>query len=314
MKRTLKWAGLSLLAILIVGIVAGWTPDTDPAAMRAKYANAASQLINLGSGLNVHVRDEGSRSAPTILLLHGSNDSLQTWDPWVEKLKGKFRVIRVDLPGHGLTGPNPTGDYSNAAFAGVVDSVANRLGADHFTLVGHSMGGGVALTYALSHQDRVERLVLIDAAGGPVSKDTSLPIAFTIAKIPVLSSLMNVITPRSFVEQSVRQSMANQNVIDDKMVDRYWDLFLYPGNREATTTRFQAAPTLFKPTDLQQLRLPTLILWGNQDQIFPKPTGEWFAANIPSAKLVTYDGVGHLPMQETAERSVQDVIDWMGVK
>jgi pimeloyl-ACP methyl ester carboxylesterase len=314
MKRVLKWTALILLAVLIGGLVAGWTPDTDPAAMRAKYANVASQFVDVGGGLRVHVRDEGNRNAPAIVLLHGSNDSVQTWDPWVTKLQGSFRVIRMDLPGHGLTGPHPKGDYSNAAFAGVVDTVTSKLGAGHFTLVGHSMGGGIAVSYALAHPDKLDRLILVDAAGGPVSKDVSLPIAFQVAKMPILSSLMNVITPRGFVEQSVHQSMAQQSVINDKMIDRYWELLRYPGNREATGARFRAAPELFSSAQIHALQLPTLILWGENDTIFPLATGQWFAANMQQAKLITYKGVGHLPMQEIADRSVQDLLDWLGAK
>jgi pimeloyl-ACP methyl ester carboxylesterase len=314
MKRVLKWTGFILLTVLIGGLIAGWTPDTDPAAMRTKYANVASQFIDVGDGLRVHVRDEGNRNAPAIVLLHGSNDSLQTWDTWVTKLQGSFRVIRMDLPGHGLTGPHPKGDYSNAAFAGVVDTVTSKLGAGHFTLVGQSMGGGIAVSYAMAHPDKLDRLVLIDAAGGPVSKDVSLPIAFQIAKMPVLSGLMNVITPRSFVAQSVRQSMAQQSVINDKMIDRYWELLRYPGNREATGARFRATPLLFSAAQVHTLQMPTLIMWGESDTIFPLPTGHWFADNMPTSKLITYKGVGHLPMQEASDRSIQDLLEWSGEK
>jgi pimeloyl-ACP methyl ester carboxylesterase len=314
MKRVLKRTGLILLAVLIFGLAAGWTPDTDPTAMQTKYANSSSQFVEVGDGLRVHVRDEGDRNAPAIVLLHGSNDSLQTWDPWVAKLQGSFRVIRMDLPGHGLTGPHPKGYYSNAAFAGVVDTVTSKLGAGHFTLVGHSMGGGIAVSYALAHPDKLDRLVLIDAAGGPVSKDVSLPIAFQIAKMPILSTLMNVITPRSFVEKSVRQSMVEQSVIDDKMIDRYWELLRYPGNREATGARFRATPLLFSSAQIHMLKMPTLIMWGEDDTIFPLATGSWFAANMPSSKLITYKGAGHLPMQEAADRSVQDFLLWSGTK
>jgi pimeloyl-ACP methyl ester carboxylesterase len=312
MKRVLKWTGFILLAVVMGGLVAGWTPDTDPIAMRAKYANTASQFVDVGDGLRVHVRDEGDRNSPVIVFLHGSNDSLQTWDPWVAKLKGKFRTIRLDLPGHGLTGPHPKADYSNAAFAAVVDAVTSKLGAERFTLVGHSMGGGIAVSYALKHPSKLDRLVLIAAAGGPVSKDVSLPIAFQVAKMPILSNLMNVITPRGFVEQSVRQSMAQQNVITDHMIDRYWELLRYPGNREATGARFRAAPLLFSSAQLQTLQMPTMIMWGAKDTIFPLPTSQWFETNIPDAKLMTYKDVGHLPMQEAADRSVQNFLLWSG--
>lgn len=314
MKKFLKWTGIAVLVALIGGIVIGWTPDTDPVVMKAKYANAASQFVDIGDGLIVHVRDEGDRDRPAIVLLHGSNDSLQTWDPWTEALKKKFRVVRLDFPGHGLTGANPKGDYSNHAFGNIVDAVTHKLGCDRFTLVGHSMGGGVAISYALAHPEKVSDLVLVDTAGGPEAPSAKLPIGFRIAQTPVLSTLMNVITPRSFIEESVRQSMENQKIITDQMIDRYWELLRFPGNREATGQRFRKRPVAFAAAELHQLTMPTLILWGQADKGDPIATGHWFEANIPHAKLIAYPGVGHLPMQEASDRSMLDLVTWLGTK
>jgi pimeloyl-ACP methyl ester carboxylesterase len=108
--------------------------------------------------------------------------------------------------------------------------------------------------------------------------------------------------------------MANQSVIDDKMIDRYWELLRYPGNREATGARFRAEPALFSPAMIRTLHMPTLIMWGADDTMFPLATGQWFAGNISGAKLLTYKGAGHLPMQEVADRSVQDFLEWTGSK
>jgi pimeloyl-ACP methyl ester carboxylesterase len=314
MKRFFKWAGVALLIALIGGLVIGWTPDTDPKVMKAKYANAASQFVNIREGLAVHVRDEGNRDSPAIVLIHGSNDSLQAWDPWTEMLKSKFRVIRLDLPGHGLTGPDPKGDYSNQAFSDVIEAVTHKLGCDRFTLVGHSMGGGVAISYALAHQARVSSLVLIDTAGGPSGSAAKLPIAFRIAQTPVLSTLMNIITPRSFIEKSVHQSVEKQKIVTDQMIDRYWELLRFPGNRKATELRFRAKAKSFRIAELHQLAMPTLILWGLADKGNPVATGHWFETNIPNAKLIAYPGVGHLPMQEASDRSEQDLVRWLETK
>lgn len=312
MKSIFKWAGI-LFLVLIGGLLAvAWTPDTKVSDMKAKYANSASQFIDVGDGFAVHVRDEGVRGAPTFVLLHGSNDSLQTWDPWVEALKSKYRVIRLDLPGHGLTGAERSGDYSRERSAAVVDALVAKLGADKFVLVGHSMGGGIALSYALAHRDKLNGLVLIDTAGGPPPVNASVPVGFKIARTPVLSQLMNVVTPRSMIESSLHQSVAKQEIVTDAMIDRYWELLRYPGNRAATSARFRTAPVPFKTQDLATLKLPILIMWGNQDGVIPIGSRDWFASAMIDEQLLTYEGVGHMPMQEVPSRSVQDLMTWVG--
>ena len=144
MLRILKWA-TALVLVAIVGLgIAFWTPDTDAAAMRAKYGGAPSQFVDLGGGLTVHLRDEGPRDAPVIVLLHGSNADLHTWDEWTKRLIPQYRVIRFDQIGHGLTGPNPARRYDMNAFTDTVDRVTTKLGVQRFVLGGNSMGGGIA--------------------------------------------------------------------------------------------------------------------------------------------------------------------------
>ncbi|MAS85697.1 MAG: alpha/beta hydrolase, partial [Erythrobacteraceae bacterium] len=98
---------LLILALLVTAFLIFRTPDTDPAEMRAKYGGEPSQFVEIGDGVTVHLRDEGPKDAPAIILLHGSNADLHTWQPWVDALKARYRVIRFDQVGHGLTGPDP---------------------------------------------------------------------------------------------------------------------------------------------------------------------------------------------------------------
>ena len=168
----MKWLRRVLfivLAVLVGGYLLLRTPDTDPAAMKAKYGGAPSQFLAMGNGLNVHVRDEGPRDAPVIVLLHGSNADLHTWDPWAAQLSKTYRIIRFDQPGHGLTGPAPDGVYSPARIVDVIEQVTTQLGVTRFALAGNSMGGGNALSYALAHPEKLTALVLIDSAGAPLS-------------------------------------------------------------------------------------------------------------------------------------------------
>lgn len=308
MVRILKYA-LALLLIAVIALFAwGYAPDTDAAAMKAKYANPASRFVAVGGGLVMHVRDEGKPDGPVLVLLHGSNASLHTWEPWVARLKDKYRIITLDQIGHGLTGPNPTGKYDADAFVGTLDALLVRLGVNHFALAGNSMGGFVAWEYTLAHPDKVTRLVLIDAAGPPEDPHKRLPIGFRIAQTPVLNKLALLITPRSLFDKSLHDTVSNQAIVTEAMIDRYWELNRYPGNREATLQRFAAYRTRERDTGrLGEIRVPTLILWGAEDKLIPVAGADWFAARIPGSVRIIYPGIGHIPMEEAPDRSAADL-------
>lgn len=308
MKRLIKWT-LGALALAIIALFAfGYTPETDPAAMKAKYASAASRFVDVGGGLTMHVRDEGNSKGPVLVLLHGSNSSLHTWEPWVARLGAKYRVISLDQIGHGLTGPNPTGQYDAAAFTGTLDALMVKLGISRFALAGDSMGGFVAWEYALAHPEKLTHLVLIDAAGPPKDPAQKTPIGFRIAQTPGLNRLMEFISPRSIFEKSLRGSVSNPTIVTPAMIDRYWELNRYPGNRTATMARFaQYASRQDDANRLGQITTLTLILWGAEDKLIPVAGADWFAARIKGAQKIVYPGIGHLPMEETPDRSAADL-------
>ncbi len=307
----LKRIVLGLLVLLIGAYLLLQTPDTDPAAMRTKYGGAPSQFLALGNGLTVHVRDEGPRSAPVIVLLHGSNDDLHTWDAWAALLTKQYRVIRFDQIGHGLTGPAPHGDYSPRAFAETVEQVTAKLGVSKFTLAGNSMGGANALHYALAHDDKLTALVLLDAGGAPRLATEPGNIGFTIARTPVLRNLMLTVTPRALVEKSLRQSVWNQAVVTPATVDRFWEMLRYPGNRQATLDRFGVGWFTFMPEQLAALHLPVLIMWGAHDTLISPASAKWFNRALPGSTLIVYPDSGHLPMQEVPQRSADDLARWL---
>lgn len=292
-----------------------WTPDTNPAAMRTKYGTPPSQFVDLGSGLTVHLRDEGPRDAPVILLLHGANASLRTWDQWTRVLSTRYRVIRFDQIGHGLTGPNPTSRYDADAFTGTVDAIMTKLGVDKFVIGGNSMGGWVSWEYARRHPDRLNGVLLVDAFGAKPKVEPKLPIGFRIAQTPVLRDAILYFTPRSLIEKSLHQSVSNQSVITPAEVDEYWELLRYPGNRQATIDRaatMRASVRMSaKPSDVRGIKVSTLILWGDEDKLIPVDAATWFNTNISGSKLIIYPKIGHLPMEETPEASARDVMNWL---
>lgn len=307
-RRRWPWVLAALLALLAGGWLALRTPDISPGELRARYASPASQFLEVAPGFNVHVRDEGPRHAPALLLVHGSNASLHTWEPWVQRLSGRFRVVTLDLQGHGLTGPDPKGCYTSACMAETVEAVRAKLGIERMAIAGSSMGGGVAWTYALAHPQRVSALVLVDSAGAPIPNNRPVPIGFRIAQTPVLREFAKGITPRSMVAETLDASVSVKSVASDAAIDRYWELLRYPGNRAATMARFatpQAPATLEGLAPLKQM--PVLILWGEEDALIPLAAARWFHTALPGSRLIAYPAIGHLPQEEAADRTAADV-------
>ena len=304
--------GLAILvALLVVAFLFLRTPDTDRQAMIAKYGAPPSQFVTLRPGLTVHYRDEGPRGAPVVMLLHGSNADLHTWDAWTADLVRDHRVIRFDQIGHGLTGADPGGGYSPQTFADDVGRMADKLGVGRFVLAGNSMGGGIALRFALAHPDRLDGLVLIDSAGAPRLGKPAGNIGFTLARNPVGRWLMTRITPRSLVAKSLHQTVRNQAIVGEAMIDRYWELLRFPGNRAATVARFAQPMPTFPADQLARLAMPVLIQWGADDPLIPLAGGEWLHKAIPASRMIVYPDIGHIPMEEAAGQSVADLRSWM---
>ena len=301
------------LAIVLAG---GWlvlrVPDIPVATLRAKYGGPPSQFVEVLPGLTVHLRDEGPRDAPVLMLLHGSNASLIDWQPWVDRLKDRFRIVRFDLPAHGLTGADPHDDYSPAASARIVAAVADRLSIKHFVLAGNSMGGGIAARFAVEYPDRLDGLILVDAGGQPSTGKRDIPLAFRIADTPLLRDVVAGITPRWLVANGVRGAVANPATLTEADIDRYWELLRYPGNRAATLVRFRQGYGSVSAAELARVTTPTLILWGREDRFIPVASAAYFARALPHSRTIVYDHVGHLPMEEVPDRSAADVAAFLG--
>jgi pimeloyl-ACP methyl ester carboxylesterase len=313
MLRLIKWLVILLLAALAALFFWGYAPDTDAAQMESKYGSAASRFAELEPGLRVHYRDEGKSDGRVLVLIHGSNASLHTWEPWVKALGSDYRIISLDLPGHGLTGRTPVGVYDNASYVNVVDRLLTKLNVDNAIIGGNSMGGGVSWLFALTHPEKVDALLLVDASGQPDAKSGKLPLGFKLMRMPVIKEAVRFIAPRSIFESSVKTSMSVQSKIDDKLIDRYWELNRYPGNREATMQRFSSLKNMTPGTKerLSAIKVPVLILWGAEDNLIPVTAAKWFAEAMPQSKVIVYPNVGHIPMEEIPEKSANDVKIWL---
>ena len=310
----MKWVWRILgviVAALVVAFFMARVPDTDAEEMRAKYGAEPSQFVEIGNGVTVHLRDEGPRDGQPIILLHGSNADLHTWQPWVDGLTDTYRVIRFDQVGHGLTGPDAGGDYSTANYVTDIDEVADALSLDTFILGGNSLGGSHTVAYAMAHPERLDGMILVDAGGAPIRRESKGNIGFTIMRAPVINRLAEHITPRSLVAQSLSQSVSNQDIVTEEAIDRYWELLRYPGNRRATLARMQRDWAAFTPEDVAALDMPTLIIWGDEDALISVDAAGWYDELLPDSTLVIYEGIGHLPQEEHAEASIADLRSWL---
>jgi pimeloyl-ACP methyl ester carboxylesterase len=305
--RKLLVAVVVLVGCAVLGIWVYGDRDIPPEELARRYTNAASRFIELDDGTVAHVRDQGNLSGEALVLIHGSNASLHTWEPWVALLRDEFRTISMDLPGHGLTGRTPADDYSIDAMAAFIDDVTGELGVPRFHLAGNSMGGRAAWIYALDYPERLDRLILLDASGHPRAEAEEQALGFRLARMPGVSALMLFVTPRSVIQETLRAAFADPSFVTDEMVTRYHELLLREGSREATRARFRFPLATERVRELPRIQNPTLILWGREDRLVPVGDAHEFARAIPNSAVRIYDGVGHLPMEEAAERSAADV-------
>jgi pimeloyl-ACP methyl ester carboxylesterase len=279
-----------------------WRKDIPLDTLRARYTNANSHFVEVDA-MQVHYRDEGA--GPVVVLLHGTSSSLHTWDGWSAALSKNHRIVRLDLPAFGLTGPNPSRDYSLDAYVAFLDHFASQMGLARFTLGGNSLGGAIAWNYAITHKARVHALVLVDAAGYLLA-GSGLPLAFRMATWPLIPSLLVHIDPRHLVEDGVRRCYGDPSRIRPDILERYYELALRPGNREAFIDRMRV-PRVDSTSLIREITTPTLVLWGARDRLIPVEAAHRFAGDIGGSRLVVYDDLGHIPMEEGPERTAADV-------
>ena len=304
--KKLKIAGAvfgAIVLLLVAGIAAVWAPDRSAEDLGTRWATPPSEFV-LVDGMKVHLRDEGPRDDPNpIVLLHGTSSSLHTWDGWAQALQAKHRVIRVDLPGFGLTGPTPDGNYQMPVYSHFVASLMDTLQVQHAVLAGNSLGGYVAWKTAVDYPDRVSKLILVDAAGYATTA-ASVPIGFKLAQIPILSGLMANILPRRVIESSLRNVYGDPSKITTELIDRYYELALRTGNRKSLAARFSQNKAGEFEAQILQIKQPTLVIWGGLDRLIPPENAEKFRRDIANSQVVMFDNLGHVGHEEDPAATV----------
>jgi pimeloyl-ACP methyl ester carboxylesterase len=299
---------IAVLAIILAGAIFVMSdPDVPAAELEAQYGVQPSQYLMLPSGARAHLRDQGPRDGQVLVLIHGSNAALFTWEPWVTRLQNDFRVISMDMPAHGLTGPTPAGDYSQKAMADLTVEVLNTMGVGNFAIAGNSMGAGVATRVALEYPDRVTHLIQVDGGGMPSKLPREPGLGFRIARLPVINNVMRWVSPRNIFEGGLKTAIYDDAIVTPAMVDMYWRLNRREGNRAATLKRFNQPWDTYNAENMSKIAAPTLILWGDKDTLIPPDSGEAARDAIKGSQFVLYKNIGHIPMEEIPDVSAADV-------
>ncbi|MBF8964165.1 alpha/beta hydrolase [Pontibacter sp. FD36] len=307
MRFKLKNIAIAAALVILVAFALMIRADIPAEELKARYTTASSRFVHI-DGADLHFRDEG-KGTP-IILLHGTAASLQTWDGWSAELSKQYRVLRLDLPGFGLTGPNATGSYSIDYYSNLLLHFMDSLGIDQAHIGGSSLGGQIAYDFAATHPERVQKLILVSPTGVTNANDKSITLPFRMAQTPLLKHSLKLMTPRFIVEQSLKEVYGDDSKLKPETISLSHDLLLREGNRSAFVDRLNTVDSdnLHK---LAKVQAPTLILWGEADAWVPVADASRFQQGISGAQLKLYAGAGHIPMEEQPQETVQDVLSFL---
>ncbi|WP_370327399.1 alpha/beta fold hydrolase [Euzebya sp.] len=268
----------------------------------------SGSVVIHGRQVAFRVAGDDDPGTPTALLVHGITQDSGTWTPIIDRLASRTRVVAVDLPGHGGS-DNPAGDHSMGAYASTLRDLMHLLGRPSATVVGHSLGGGVALQFAYQFPEMVDRLVLVDAGGlgpevSPLLRAASLPLAS-----PVIAGLARVARAagrlpggRGTDLDGIRQGLAG-------LVD--------PDARRAFvgTVRATIGPRGQRVSATDKLYLarevPTLLLWGADDPVIPLAHGRAAHERIAGSEIEVIEGAGHFPHLDEPDRVAARILTFV---
>lgn len=324
----LKKLLIGLLVPIVIGVFAifvlFYQSDLSRDELKA-YVNAESKFIDLPNGANMHYRDEGTPNKPALVMVHGGFGSLHNWEGWIPELSNDFRLISMDLLGHGLTGTYPANIYDRHTERDAVHQLLQQLGVEQYIVAGNSFGGGIALEMALKYPNEVVGLILVDSEGIPNSSDGYDTSLFNSDK-PMTPADPNFIKPTSMekigsyfigkkmIASTLDSMVHNKDLLTDEFVTHYARILRHTGNREAQLLMFRQGMHLISNNPkmdllprLKEIQCPTLIIQGKQDTLVPMHVAETFNKAIMNSQLAVIDQAGHMPMIEKPKESAAKV-------
>lgn len=278
--------------------------QTDP---RTKYAEV--------DGVTIHYRDEGS--GPVLLLLHAGNGNLVMWDPWVERMKDRFRLIRIDIPPYGLSGPDPTKVYGATRAAALIDGFVRQLGVERFSLVGMSSGSSVAMRYAANFPERVDGVILSSIpvwVPPDVYSASHLKVMHTIHRW-IGGTVTKSYKHRAYWDYHLKYISGTPDQAPDWLIDSYWRM----NNREGSErdvdqyVTTNAKDPIDLPTEAAKVTVPVLILWAQGSPVLPPDQGKELAALFKNTtvKLLHFPKSGHYVFIGAADETAQAATEFL---
>ena len=279
----------------------GSKTEAPSAQQVSPYFLAQDKTITI-DGIDIRYRDEGLKDGETLVMVHGFTSSLETWDALAKNLKADYRIIRLDLPGHGLTGPDPKERYTNEETVEFLGRFLVEVNVEAPILIGNSLGGLVSWRLAAKSPEKVSRLVLIAPGGFSINGVTDEPVL-----VPLMVRMFLTKAPKAGIKHATSALFADPSKLTEARLKEVRDMMVAAGNGDAFVAR-AASFTLPDPTaDLQSVVAPTLLIWGEKDVMVPAAQGAKFAENIPNAALKIYSDAGHVPQEETPEQLAADI-------
>jgi len=310
--KVLAYILAAIVVLPLLALAVAWfvfhAPDRPAAELEAQYVGSQDHFAELPGGIRLHYKEQGAKDLPVLVLLHGYGDSYATWEGWAKVLEERFRVISLDLPGHGLSAAPADYQLDADAYAQLVVDFAQQLQLPRFALAGNSMGGGITWKVGLLAPKKLWALVLVDAAGWPANTGGGSPsLAFRVLQHPVGRWVLAHIDNTPLIQQGLSAQVYDKSLITPELVKRWADYQLYPGHRTILMSGSPASHSQATAEKLAAIKLPTLVLHGEYDPLIPLENGRKFASAIAGAQLITYPNVGHLPQREIPEKSAADV-------
>ena len=306
--RLLLWP-LKLLFLVIAAYVI-WVllayRDLPVEELERRYGGEHLQKVMI-DGVDLRYKVEGQ--GPALVLIHSHFFTMRQWQPWVDQLSNRFTLVRFDLTSHGLTGPDPSGDYSRERGSQLLTGLLDHLQIEKASLVGSSTGAGIAYTFAANDPQRIQSLVLINAPGMPKTSNKYMD-----KPLPAWGAFLFYLLPEALYEGFLKAPIVDDSLVTPELLREFFDMYRREGNRKAEYQRMRAYEKGDISPLLAKITSPVLLLWGEKNPQLPVEHVELFKQKLTASKKVhsiVYPDIGHVIPLEHPQQSALDVASFV---
>lgn len=329
LKKILIGLGILIASAFILVFAFFFKADLSKEELADKYIKPTSKFMKLSNGAEMHYRDEGNQNKSVLLMIHGGFGSLQNWEGWIEPLKDNYRLISMDLLGHGLTGGYSDKIYTRHSERDAIHELLQKLNVKKYSIAGNSFGGGIALEIALKFPNEVEGLILIDSEGIPNGENGYDASQFTdekpvspdqaeYTKLTWLEKIGSKFIGPDVVKMQLENLIHNKELITDEFAEYFGNILRYKGTREAQILMFRQGMYLITSGDpmdllprLKEIKCPVLIMHGEKDSLVPVSVAEKFNEHIAKSEIYVVRKAGHMPMIEKPKETAKKVDNFL---